>query len=99
GGIIDPRENAARLPVIDGTLHGDDSLPHGRQHLFDGEFVRDPVGEPYPLQSRTRHDQGVRWTDRSPARQPLLLQMVELAYAGVGRAAIMNDLDLRKQPA
>ena len=35
GGIVDKRENAPRLPVVDRALHRDDALPYRRQHFLN----------------------------------------------------------------
>src|SRR4029077_1645161 len=51
------------------------------------------------LQSRTRHDQGIRRTRLAAAWKTLLLLLIELAHARVGCAAKMDHLHFRKQPA
>ena len=62
------------------------------------KFVGDTAGEPDALEPRARHDQRVRRSDRAAIGQPLHFQLIELAHAGIGGAAIVDHLDLRKQP-
>ncbi len=99
GGVVDERENAPRLPIIGGTFHRNNPLPHRRQHFLNRKFIGDATGEPDALEPGARHDQRIRRPDRAAIGQPLHFQIVELAHAGVGGAAIVNHLDFRKQPA
>src|ERR1700694_739399 len=98
-GVVDARENAPRLPLVCGKFHRDNPLPHRRQHFLNRKFIGDATGEANALKPGARHDQRVRRPDLAAIGKPLHCQIVELAHAGVGGAAIVNHLDFRKQPA
>ena len=99
GCVVDAGEQMPRLPVVGRAFDRDNALPGRRQHFPNRKFVGDAIRQPDALQSRSRHDQRVRRTDLAAIRQPLHFRTVELANAGVGSAAIVNDLDFGKQPA
>ena len=56
------------------------------------------MAEADAIESRACHDQRIRRAHRAAVRQSLPLPIVELAHAGVGGAAEVNDFDVRKQP-
>ena len=99
GEVVDLREHTSRRPIVRGAFHRDDPLPRRRQHLRDRKLVSDAVCKAHPLKARAGHDQRVRRADRAATGEPLLFQMVELAHAGVGSAAIVNHFDIGEEPA
>ncbi len=92
------RQELSRLPIAGRTFDRDDALPRRRQHFRDWKFIGNTTGEADALEPGARHDQRIRRADRAAVRQPLQFPTVELADAGVGGAAIVDHLDVGKQP-
>lgn len=87
GGIVDQRERAPRLPVARRAFHGDDPLPRRRKHLARRELMGHARAKADALKPRPRHDERIRWTHCAAIGQSLQFAVVELAHAGIGRAA------------
>ena len=81
-----------------GAFDRDNALPHRRQHLAGEKSCAMRPASP----TRSRPERAMINASAGPTRRRLAAAasapLIKLAHAGVGGAAEMDDLDLRKQP-